>query len=122
MSFSPSCRASHASGLQSEYGVPRHISACLDSNRSVEFNTQEHRYFDRGYSVTSHNSQDLVAERVLVNTGTGIHPHLLNSRYNYVSISHASHEVTVFLNEVARMDRFNSHSWAKSMSIEWGDI
>ncbi len=68
------------------------ISARLDNNRQVEFNAQEHRHFDHGYSVTSHSSQGLTAERVLVNADTGVHPDLLNSRFGYVSISRASQE------------------------------
>jgi hypothetical protein len=43
------------------------ISARLDNNRQVEFNPREHRHFDHGYAVTSHSSQGLTAERVLVN-------------------------------------------------------
>ena len=43
------------------------ISARLDNNRQIEFNATEHRHFDHGYAVTSHSSQGLTAERVLVN-------------------------------------------------------
>jgi hypothetical protein len=68
------------------------ISARLDNNRQVEFNASEHRRFDHGYAVTSHSSQGLTAEPVLVNADTGVHPDLLNSRFGYVSISRASHE------------------------------
>src|SRR5208337_3615121 len=50
------------------------ISARLDNNRQVEFNAQEHRHFDHGYAVTSHSSQGLTAERVLVHADTSVHP------------------------------------------------
>jgi len=79
------------------------ISALLDNNRQVEFNAQEHRHFDHGYAVTSHSSQGLTAERVLVNADTGVHPDLLNSRFGYVSVSRASHEATVFTNDAAKL-------------------
>ena len=72
------------------------ITARLDNNRRVEFDAQQHRHFDHGYAVTSHSSQGLTAERVLVNADTGVHPDLLNSRFGYVSISRASHEATLF--------------------------
>ena len=42
------------------------LSARLDNNRQIEFNASEHRHFDHGYAVTSHSSQGLTAERVLV--------------------------------------------------------
>ena len=50
------------------------ITARLDNNRRVEFDAQQHRHFDHGYAVTSHSSQGLTAERVLVNADTGVHP------------------------------------------------
>jgi conjugative relaxase-like TrwC/TraI family protein len=61
------------------------ITARLDNNRRIEFNAQQHRHFDHGYAVTSHSSQGLTAERVLINADTGVHPDLLNSRFGYVS-------------------------------------
>jgi ATP-dependent exoDNAse (exonuclease V) alpha subunit len=72
------------------------ISARLDNNRQSRIQRQEHRHFDHGYAVTSHSSQGLTAERVLVNADTGVHPDLLNSRFGYVSISRASHERHAF--------------------------
>jgi hypothetical protein len=53
--------------------------------------------------VTSHSSQSLTAERVLVNSDTGVHPDLLNSRFGYVSISRASHEATLFTDDMAKL-------------------
>jgi ATP-dependent exoDNAse (exonuclease V) alpha subunit len=64
---------------------------------------KEHRHFDHGYAVTSHSSQGLTAERVLVNADTGVHPDLLNSRFGYVSISRASHEATLFTDDMAKL-------------------
>ena len=68
------------------------LSVRLDNNRQFEFNASEYRHFDHGYAVTSHSSQGLTAERVLVHADTNVHPDLLNSRFAYVSISRASHE------------------------------
>jgi ATP-dependent exoDNAse (exonuclease V) alpha subunit len=72
------------------------LSARLDNNRQIEFNAIEHRHLDHGYAVTSHSSQGLTAERVLVHADTNVHPDLLNSRFGYVAISRASHEATLF--------------------------
>jgi hypothetical protein len=79
------------------------ISARLDSGRKIEFDPSEHRHFDHGYAVTSHSSQGLTAERVLVNADTGVHPDLINSRFGYVSVSRASQEATVFTNDLAKL-------------------
>jgi conjugative relaxase-like TrwC/TraI family protein len=94
------------------------ISARLDSNRQVEFDATEHRHFDHGYAVTSHSSQGLTAERVLVNADTGVYPDLLNSRFGYVSISRASHEATVFTDSFAKLSPQLSADVSKTSALE----
>jgi conjugative relaxase-like TrwC/TraI family protein len=94
------------------------ISARLDSNRQVEFNASEHRHFDHGYAVTSHSSQGLTAERVLVNADTGVHPDLLNSRFGYVSISRASHEATLFTDDMTKLSPQLSSDVSKTSALE----
>jgi ATP-dependent exoDNAse (exonuclease V) alpha subunit len=94
------------------------ISARLDGGRQIEFNAQEHRHFDHGYAVTSHSSQGLSAERVLVNADTNVHPDLLNSRFGYVSISRASHEATLFTNDIAKLSPQLSADVSKTSALE----
>ncbi len=79
------------------------LSARLDNNRQIEFNPNEHRHFDHGYAVTSHSSQGLTAERVLVHADTSVHPDLLNSRFAYVSLSRASHQATLFTDDMKKL-------------------
>ena len=79
------------------------VTVRLDNNRQTEFNAGDHRHFDHGYAVTSHSSQGLTAERVLVHADTSVHPDLLNSRFGYVSISRASHEATLFTDDMAKL-------------------
>src|ERR1019366_8395346 len=79
------------------------LAARLDDRRQIEFNAGEHRHFDHGYAVTSHSSQGLTVERVLVHADTSVHPDLLNSRFGYVSISRASHEATLFPDDLAKL-------------------
>jgi conjugative relaxase-like TrwC/TraI family protein len=79
------------------------LSVRLDNNRQMEFNPNEHRHLDHGYAVTSHSSQGLTAERVLVHADTSVHPDLLNSRFAYVSISRASQEATLFTDDMAKL-------------------
>jgi ATP-dependent exoDNAse (exonuclease V) alpha subunit len=94
------------------------ISARLDNNRHVEFNAHDHRHFDHGYAVTSHSSQGLTAERVLVNADTGVHPDLLNSRFGYVSISRASHEATIFTDDMSKLSPQLSAGVSKTSALE----
>ena len=79
------------------------LSVRLDNNRQIEFNPNEHRHLDHGYAVTSHGSQGLTAERVLIHADTGVHPDLLNSRFGYVSISRASHQATLFTDDMTKL-------------------
>src|SRR5271157_4242431 len=79
------------------------VTARLDNNRQIEFDATEHRHFDHGYAVTSHSSQGLTAERVLVHADSSVHPDLLNSRFGYVSISRASHSATLFTDDMAKL-------------------
>jgi ATP-dependent exoDNAse (exonuclease V) alpha subunit len=79
------------------------VSAGLSDNRQIEFNAREHPHFDHGYAVTSHSSQGLTVERVLVHADTSVHPDLLNSRFAYVSVSRASHDAVLFTDDVAKL-------------------
>ena len=94
------------------------LSARLDNNRQIEFNASEHRHFDHGYAVTSHSSQGLTAERVLVHADTSVHPDLLNSRFAYVSISRASHEATLFTDDMAKLGPQLGADVSKTSALE----
>ena len=94
------------------------IAARLDNQRLIKFDSQQHRHFDLGYAVTSHSSQGLTAERVLVHADTSVHPNLLNSRFGYVSISRASQEVTVFTNDVSALGQKLGAEVSKTSALE----
>jgi len=70
---------------------------------AVTFDPAEMRHFDHGYAVTSHSSQGLTSERVLVNMDTNVHPELINTRFAYVSVSRASHDAQIFTNNLAQL-------------------
>src|SRR5208337_1335034 len=94
------------------------LSVRLDNNRQIEFSPNEHRHLDHGYAVTSHSSQGLTAERVLVNADTSVHPDLLNSRFAYVSISRASHEATLFTDDMTKLGPQLSSDVSKTSALE----
>ncbi len=94
------------------------LCARLDNGRQIEFSASEHRHFDHGYAVTSHSSQGLTAERVLVHADTGVHPDLLNSRFAYVSISRASHDAMVFTDDLAKLGPQLGAEVSKTSALE----
>jgi conjugative relaxase-like TrwC/TraI family protein len=96
-----------------------HITARVDNNRQIEFNPNEHRHLDHGYAVTSHSSQGLTAERVLVHGDTSVHPDLLNSRFAYVSISRATLDAKIYTNDTADLSQRLSGEVSKSSAIEF---
>jgi hypothetical protein len=74
----------------------RRLFARVAPREECESAFTDHRHFDHDYAVTNHGSQGLTSERVLVHADTGVHPDLLNSRFGYVLVPRASHEVTIF--------------------------
>ncbi len=96
------------------------LSARLDTNRQIEFSAIEHRHLDHGYAVTSHSAQGLTAERVLVHADTSVHPDLLSSRFAYVSISRASHDATIFTDDMAKLGPQLGAEVSKTSALEIG--
>jgi ATP-dependent exoDNAse (exonuclease V) alpha subunit len=93
------------------------ICVRLDGGRQLEFDAATHRHFDHGYAVTSHSAQGLRAERVLINSDTGVHPDLLNSRFGYVAVSRASHEASIFTDDANRLNRRIGTEIGKSSAL-----
>jgi ATP-dependent exoDNAse (exonuclease V) alpha subunit len=94
------------------------LSVRLDNNRQIEFSPNEHRHLDHGYAVTSHSSQGLTAERVLVHADSSVHPDLLNSRFAYVSISRASNEAMLFTDDLAKLGPQLGAEVSKTSALE----
>jgi conjugative relaxase-like TrwC/TraI family protein len=89
-------------------------------DRAVTFDPAEMRHFDHGYAVTSHSSQGLTSERVLVNMDTNVHPELINTRFAYVSVSRASQDAQIFTNNAATLVESLSHDVSKASAINIG--
>ncbi|MGI4827178.1 MAG: MobF family relaxase [Janthinobacterium lividum] len=96
------------------------VTVSLDGkDRPVNFRVQDMRHFDHGYAVTSHSSQGVTAERVLVNMDTRAHSELINTRFAYVSVSRASHEAQIYTNDAAALGQKLSHDASKSSAIDF---
>ena len=85
--------------------------------RLVTFNPKEFRQFDHGYAVTSHSSQGLTADRVLVNIDLQSHPGLINSRLAYVAISRAAHDARIYTNDASHLGERLSSEIDKSAAL-----
>lgn len=98
-----------------------HLSVRMDGGKSVLFDAAEMRHFDHGYAVTSHSSQGLTADRVLVNIDTNVHPELINERFAYVSVSRASHDAQIYTNDTTSLATRLSHEVSKASAINLGN-
>jgi conjugative relaxase-like TrwC/TraI family protein len=95
------------------------ISVRMDGakDRVVRFDADQTRHFDHGYAVTSHSSQGLTSERVLVNMDTEVHPELINSRFAYVSVSRASHDAQIYTNDAIKLATNISKDVSKTSAL-----
>jgi conjugative relaxase-like TrwC/TraI family protein len=96
------------------------ITLRMDSGKEVSFDPKEMRHFDHGYAVTSHSSQGLTSQRVLVNIDTKVHPELINARFAYVSVSRASHDAQVFTNDASNLAERLSADVSKTSALDFG--
>lgn len=93
----------------------------MDSGRDISFDPREMRHFDHGYAITSHSSQGLTSERVLVNMDTKVHPELINGRFAYVSVSRASHDAQVFTNDANTLAENLSRDVSKTSALPFSN-
>jgi conjugative relaxase-like TrwC/TraI family protein len=89
-----------------------------EKERSVSFDSAKMRHFDHGYTVTSHSSQGLTTDRVLVNMDTTVHPELINTRFAYVSISRASQDARIYTNNAGTLGERLSTDVTKTSAID----
>jgi hypothetical protein len=88
-----------------------------EKNRTLTFDTSQMRHFDHGYAVTSHSSQGLTTDRVLVNMDTTAHPELINTRFAYVSVSRASQDARIYTNDVSTLAERLSTDISKTSAV-----
>ena len=98
------------------------ISVRMDGarDRVLRFDADQMQHFDHGYAVTSHSSQGLTSERVLVNMDTEVHPELINNRFAYVSVSRASHDAQIYTNDAATLAESLSRDVSKVSAVDFG--
>lgn len=95
------------------------LSIRLDSGRTAEFSMRKHLHLDDGYAVTSHSSQGVTADRVLVNVDTRqAHEKLLNNRFAYVFLSRARYDAMIYTDNAQAIGLELSREVSKRAAIE----
>jgi conjugative relaxase-like TrwC/TraI family protein len=90
------------------------------TEKTVAFDPRAMRHFDHGYAVTSHGSQGLTSDRVLINMDTDVHPELINTRFAYVSVSRASRDAQIFTNDTTALAESLSRDVSKASAVDVG--
>ena len=96
------------------------LTVKMDNGKSVSFDANKMPHVDHGYAVTSHSSQGLTAERVMVNLDSHIHSDLINKRFAYVAVSRGSHDAHIYTDSAASLVNKLSHDVAKSSALQVG--
>lgn len=97
---------------------PEHLRVALDSGREVSFDPQQFRHIDHGYAVTSHSSQGLTVDRVLINADTRESFRLLNDRMAYVAVSRAREEALIYTDSTQNLRESLNRATNKEMALE----
>ena len=95
------------------------LTVKMDSGRTVYFDPARMRHFDHGYAVTSHSSQGLTENRVIVNMDTNAPDELLNPRFAYVSISRASEDARIYTNDATTLGERLSTDMTKTSAVDF---
>jgi conjugative relaxase-like TrwC/TraI family protein len=109
-------------GTVQQIGDDGQLTVKMDNGKSVSFDTKEMRHYDHGYAVTSHSSQGLTAERVMVNLDSNIHEDLINKRFAYVAVSRGSHDAHIYTDNAASLIGKLSHDVVKSSALQVGQF
>jgi len=94
------------------------ITVKTDAGHSITFDPQSMRNFEHGYAVTSHSSQGLTSDRVLVNMDTEAASQLLNTRFAYVSLSRGQSDAQIYTNDASRLPQALSTDITKESAID----
>jgi ATP-dependent exoDNAse (exonuclease V) alpha subunit len=106
-------------GTIEKIGTDGQFEIRMDSGRNVRFHIAEHPHLDHGYAVTSHSSQGVTADRVIVNVDTAeVSEKLINSRLAYVAVSRARYDAQIFTNDAKGLGTELSREVSNSAAIQ----
>ena len=97
---------------------PNQIRLAMDNGREVSFDLKKFRHLDYGYAVTSHSSQGLTFDRVLINADTRESVRLLNDRMAYVAISRARDDARIYTDSTQNLSEALNHGIDKTTAVE----
>ena len=97
---------------------PNQIRLAMDSGREVSVDLRKFRHLDYGYAVTSHSSQGLTFDRVLINADTRQSVRLLNDRTAYVAVSRARYDALIYTDATQNLSEALNREINKTTAVE----
>jgi ATP-dependent exoDNAse (exonuclease V) alpha subunit len=94
----------------------------MDTGKTISFDPQGLRHFDHGYAVTSHSSQGLTADRVLINVDGNAHPELLNNRFAYVAVSRGALSAEIFTDRASDLEKRLGKDISKTAALDSSQV
>lgn len=100
------------------------ISVRLDNNRRVAWNLKEFNHLDYAYAMTSHSSQGMTVDRVLIHVDTGDSRvrGLVDKTLSYVATSRARNDAQIFTDNAAELSRALSRHNVKETALSPAQI
>ena len=106
-------------GTITHIGRDGQLAVRMENGRTISFDANRMQHFDHSYALTSHSSQGLTTERVLINVDTNVHPDLISTRFAYVSVSRASLDAQIYTNNAALLVPSLSHEATKTSAMDF---
>jgi ATP-dependent exoDNAse (exonuclease V) alpha subunit len=100
------------------------ITVALDNGKTARWRLNEFRHIDYAYAMTSHASQSMTVGRTLVhvNTGDSRLRSLVNSTFAYVASSRAQHDLVLFTDSQAGLEKALSRQAEKHTALSHEEI
>ena len=100
------------------------IAVRLDNNRRVAWNLKEFNHLDYAYAMTSHSSQGMTVDRVLIHVDTGDSRvrGLVDKTLSYVATSRARHDAQIFTDNAEQLSRALTRDNVKDTALSTAQI
>ncbi len=100
------------------------IAVRLETGRRVAWNLKEYNYLDHAYAMTSHSSQGMTVDRVLIHVDTTDSRvrGLVDKTLSYVATSRARYDAQVFTDDASQLGRALSRENVKETALSEAQI
>lgn len=96
----------------------------LETGRRVAWNLKEYNYLDHAYAMTSHSSQGMTVDRVLIHvdsTDSRVRG-LVDKTLSYVATSRARYDAQIFTDDASQLGRALSRENVKETAMSEAQI